>query len=55
MVRPFIRTLALCAFVALLGSPRPAAADDTLHVVGANPGGIEVLENVAEHAGLYKA
>jgi NitT/TauT family transport system substrate-binding protein len=36
--------------------PRAQAADDnTLHVVSAFPGGIEVLENVARYAGLYKA
>jgi NitT/TauT family transport system substrate-binding protein len=39
----------------LLAPPRPAAADDTVRVVAAFPGGIEVFENVAKYAGLYKA
>jgi NitT/TauT family transport system substrate-binding protein len=55
MIRLPLRTLAVSAFIALSCAPPAARADDTLHVVGANPGGIEVLENVAEHAGLYKA
>jgi NitT/TauT family transport system substrate-binding protein len=49
-------TVVLLAILALsLGTGRPAAADDTLRVVAAFPGGIEVLENVALLAGLYKA
>lgn len=49
-------TIALLATLTLsIGIPRPAAADDTLRVVAAFPGGIEVLENVAKLAGLYKA
>jgi NitT/TauT family transport system substrate-binding protein len=47
--------LAICALLALLCAPRPAVADDTLHVVSSAPGGIEVLENVAKNAGIYKA
>jgi NitT/TauT family transport system substrate-binding protein len=45
-------------FLALLACawiPRAAAADDTLNLAGALPGGIEVIENVALHAGLYAA
>jgi NitT/TauT family transport system substrate-binding protein len=49
-------TVALLAIIALsFGMPRPAGADDTLRVVAAFPGGIEVLENVAKLAGLYAA
>jgi NitT/TauT family transport system substrate-binding protein len=44
--------LALLAFAVV---PRAVRADDTLHVVAAFPGGIEVLENVARYGGLYKA
>jgi NitT/TauT family transport system substrate-binding protein len=44
-----------CALLALFCAPRPAIADDTLHVVSSAPGGIEVLENVAKNAGIYKA
>jgi NitT/TauT family transport system substrate-binding protein len=42
----------LLAFLCLW---RPAAADDKLTVVSSFPGGIEVLEEVAQNAGLYKA
>ncbi len=49
-------TAVLVAIFALaLGTGSPARADDTLRVVAAFPGGIEVLENVALLAGLYKA
>jgi NitT/TauT family transport system substrate-binding protein len=47
--------LLLLALAAFAGTPRVAAADDALHVVGGLPGGIEVLENVARYAGLYTA
>jgi NitT/TauT family transport system substrate-binding protein len=48
--------LLLAAALALAATLRPAAAaDNTLHVVAAFPGGIEVIENVARYAGLYKA
>jgi NitT/TauT family transport system substrate-binding protein len=43
------------ALLMLMWTPCAASADDTLHVVAAFPGGIEVLENVALYAGLYKA
>jgi NitT/TauT family transport system substrate-binding protein len=48
--------LAACAVVALT-APRPAAADDTLTVIGASStaGFFEVLDHVAEGAGFYKA
>jgi NitT/TauT family transport system substrate-binding protein len=44
-----------CALLAALAVPRPAAADDQLNVVSSFPGGIEVIENVAKNAGLYRA
>ena len=47
--------IVLCAVAALAWQPRPAAADDTIHVVASFPGGIEVLENVAKFGGLFKA
>jgi ABC-type nitrate/sulfonate/bicarbonate transport system substrate-binding protein len=49
--RAFVAGLLLAA----LCLPRPAAADDTLTVVSSFPGGIEVLEEVANKGGLYKA
>jgi NitT/TauT family transport system substrate-binding protein len=45
----------IVALVAFAAAPRPALADDTLHVVASFPGGIEVLENVAKFAGLFAA
>ncbi len=45
----------ILTLLALAWLPCAASADDTLHVVAAFPGGIEVLENVALYAGLYKA
>jgi NitT/TauT family transport system substrate-binding protein len=49
------RTLILLAAVILFVPPLAARADDVLHVVGGQPGGIEVIENVARYAGLYRA
>jgi NitT/TauT family transport system substrate-binding protein len=53
-----VRNLALAACTALLlaFAPRPAAADDTLTVIGASTtaGFYEVLDHVAELAGFYK-
>lgn len=46
---------ALIALTAFAVVPRPASADDTLHVVASFAGGIEVFENVAKYAGLYDA
>ncbi len=43
------------ALVAFGAAPRPAAADDVLHVAASFAGGIEVLENVAKYGGLYAA
>lgn len=45
-----------CALVACLAFPRPAAADDTLNLIGGSfPTALfEVLVDVAEHAGFYK-
>jgi NitT/TauT family transport system substrate-binding protein len=53
-----MRTFAmvLCAAIITVWVPRAApAADNTLHVLAAFPGGIEVLENVARYGGLYQA
>jgi NitT/TauT family transport system substrate-binding protein len=47
--------LVLLALSAVAWTPRAAAADDTVRVVAAFPGGIEVLENVAKFGGLFKA
>lgn len=45
-----------CVAAALLAVPRPAIADDTLTVVGIYPSAFfEVLDDVAENAGLFKA
>jgi NitT/TauT family transport system substrate-binding protein len=49
------RAGAVLALVALSWLPRPAAADDTLLVVAAFPSGIDVVEHVAQNAGLYAA
>ncbi len=46
---------AIGLLLAALCLPAPAAADDTLTVVSSFPGGIEVLEEVANKGGLYKA
>jgi NitT/TauT family transport system substrate-binding protein len=45
----------LLAFLAFAWTPHAAVADDTVRVVAAFPGGIEVLENVAKFGGLFKA
>lgn len=52
-----IRCAALaCALLALLAWPRPAAADDTLTVIGITASSLfEVVDDVAEHAGFFKA
>jgi NitT/TauT family transport system substrate-binding protein len=49
-------TLSLGLLTTLFGTPRPAAADDTLTVMGASiaPSLYDVLDIVAEHAGFYK-
>jgi NitT/TauT family transport system substrate-binding protein len=49
------RALAALLLAVLASAPRPAAADDVLHVAASFAGGIEVLENVAKYGGLYKA
>ena len=58
-VRPGMRTRLSALMVAVLfaavSCPRPASADDTLNVVSSFPGGTEVLEVVANRAGLFKA
>jgi NitT/TauT family transport system substrate-binding protein len=48
---------ALCFAIVLFGVPRPAAADDTVTVMGAAiaPSLYDVLDIVAERAGFYKA
>lgn len=43
------------ALLAALCAPHPALANDKLTVVSSFPGGIEVLEEVANKGGLYKA
>jgi NitT/TauT family transport system substrate-binding protein len=57
--RSSLRLTALAAFaaVALCAASRPAAADDTLHVIGGSTPAsfFEVLEHTAEHAGIYKS
>jgi NitT/TauT family transport system substrate-binding protein len=52
-----MRFPALLAAVAILGllGAAPPATDDPLSIVSAFPGGIEVIENVAQNAGLEKA
>jgi len=47
--------VALIALLALAAVPRPAWADDTLHVTASFAGGIEVFENVAKFGGIYDA
>jgi NitT/TauT family transport system substrate-binding protein len=47
--------VALIALLAVAALPRPAIADDTLHVVASFAGGIEVFENVAKYGGIYDA
>jgi NitT/TauT family transport system substrate-binding protein len=49
--------LAGCAVLALASTARPAAADDTLTVIGASSttGFFEVLDHVAAEAGFFKA
>jgi NitT/TauT family transport system substrate-binding protein len=51
----FPAILASVALLGLLGASPPPAADDQLSIVSAFPGGIEVIENVAQNAGLEKA
>jgi NitT/TauT family transport system substrate-binding protein len=61
MILPSFRTrgfaLAACALLSLAVLPRPAAADDTLTVIGASSssGFFEVLDHVALGAGFFKA
>jgi NitT/TauT family transport system substrate-binding protein len=50
-----MRGWVIAAALALAVVPRAAAADDTLLVVAGFPSGIDVVEHVAENAGLYKA
>jgi NitT/TauT family transport system substrate-binding protein len=47
---------AACAALAFAWMPRPALADDTLHVLGASnaAGFFEVLDHVADQAGFFK-
>jgi NitT/TauT family transport system substrate-binding protein len=47
--------LFLLVLLTFAWTPRAASADDTLRVVAAFPGGIEVLENVAKFGGLFRA
>ncbi len=48
--------LLACALLACAAFPRPAAADDTLNIVAIYPSAFfEVLDDVAENAGLFKA
>ncbi len=50
------RALLACALLAFALVPQPAAADDTLTVIGIVPSSFfEVLHDVAEHAGFFKA
>jgi ABC-type nitrate/sulfonate/bicarbonate transport system substrate-binding protein len=51
-----LRALLACAALALAVCPRPAAADDALTLVDIVPSSFfEVLPDVAQHAGLFKA
>jgi NitT/TauT family transport system substrate-binding protein len=56
-LRNSLLALAVCAVLALSGTPRAASADDTLTVIGASTtaGFFEVLDHVAELAGFFKA